>query len=78
MKQTIGCDMWNKWTDCVYVYKREKSPDLSNHAVPRPINLLAVFAVCDQVEVVSKLDCLGDLLQDVNAETLAAALDVNA
>lgn len=57
--------------------KRIKSHHLSNHAIPCPINLLAVFAVGDQVEVISKLDRLGDLLQDVNTETLAAALDVN-
>lgn len=36
-----------------------------------------MFPVGDQVKVVGKLDRLGDLLQDVDAETLAAALDVN-
>lgn len=36
-----------------------------------------MFAVGDQVEVVRELDSLGDLLQDVNTETFAAALDVN-
>lgn len=69
--------MWNKRSDCVYVLTKEKCPHLSNHAVPCPINLLAVFAVGDQVQVVSELDRLGDLLQDVNTETFAAALDVN-
>lgn len=52
-------------------------PHLSHHAVPRPVDLLAVFPVGDQVKVVGELDRLGDLLQDVDAETLAAALDVN-
>lgn len=55
----------------------ECPPHLSHHAVPRPVDLLAVFAVGDQVKVVGELDRLGDLLQDVDAETLAAALDVN-
>lgn len=70
-------NMWNKRSDCVYVLTKEKCPHLSNHAVPCPINLLAVFAVGDQVQVVSELDRLGDLLQDVNTETFAAAFDVN-
>lgn len=52
-------------------------PHLSNHAVPSPVNLLAVLAVGDQVQVVRELDRLGDLLQDVDAETFAAALDIN-
>lgn len=54
-----------------------QDPHLSHHAVPRPVDLLAVFPVGDQVKVVGELDRLGDLLQDVDAETLAAALDVN-
>lgn len=36
-----------------------------------------MFAVGDQVEVVSELDVLGDLLKDVDTKPLAAALDVN-
>lgn len=36
-----------------------------------------MFAIGDQVKVVGELDGLGDLLQDVNAETLTAALYVN-
>lgn len=36
-----------------------------------------MFAVGDQIEVISELNCLGDLLQDVNTETFAATLDVN-
>lgn len=50
---------------------------LSDHSVPRPVDLLAVFAVGDQIEVVSELYLLGDLLEDVDTETFAAALDVN-
>lgn len=57
--------------------ERKRFLHLSNHAIPCPINLLAVFAVGDQVEVIRELDRLGDLLQDVYAETLAAAFDVN-
>lgn len=53
------------------------SPHLSHHAVPRAIDLLAMFAIRHQVKVVGELDRLGDLLQDVNAETLTAALYVD-
>lgn len=56
---------------------REARPHLSDHAVPRPVHLLAVFAVCNQVEVVRELHRLGDFLQDVDAETFAAAFDVD-
>lgn len=49
---------------------------LSNHAVPHIVDLLAMFSISDQIEVVSKLDIPGYLLQDVNAETFAALLDV--
>lgn len=62
-------------SDCVQ--RKEKCLHLSNHTIPCPINLLAMFAVGDQVEVISELDRLGDLLKDVNTKTLAAALDVN-
>lgn len=54
-----------------------KCTHLSDHAVPGPVDLLAVFAVGDQIEVVRELYLLGDLLEDVDAETFAAALDVN-
>lgn len=37
-----------------------------------------MFAVGHQVEVVGKLDRLGDLLEDVDAEALTATLDVDA
>lgn len=58
---------------------RTRSPaHLSDHAVPRSVDLLPMFAVGDQVKVVGELDRLGDLLQDVDAETLTAAFDVNA
>lgn len=50
---------------------------LSDHAIPRPVDLLAVFAVGDQIEVVTELYLLGDLLEDVDTETFTAALDVN-
>lgn len=57
--------------------KKKKYAHLSNHAIPCPIDLLAVFSVGDQIEVVSELYLLGDLLQDVNTETFTAALDIN-
>lgn len=57
--------------------KTEKCPHLSNHAVPRAVHLLAMLAVSDQVEVVRELDRLGNLLEDVDTESFAAALDVN-
>lgn len=53
------------------------SPHLSHHAIPRSIDLLAMFAVRDQVKVIGELDRLCDLLQDVNAETLTATFYVN-
>lgn len=37
-----------------------------------------MLSVRDQVEVVGEFDRLGDLLQDVDAETLTATLDVDA
>lgn len=36
-----------------------------------------MFAISDKVKVVGELDGLGDLLEDVDAETLAATLYVN-
>lgn len=56
---------------------RREGAHLSDHSIPRPVDLLAVFAVGDQIEVVSELYLLGDLLEDVNTETFTAALDVN-
>lgn len=49
---------------------------LSDHAIPHIVDLLPVFAVCDQVQVVSELDVPRYLLQNVDAETLAALLNV--
>lgn len=37
-----------------------------------------MFSIGHQVEVVGELDVLGDLLQDVDAETFTAALGVLA
>lgn len=36
-----------------------------------------MFAVSNQVKVVRELDRLGNLLQDVDTETLTATLDVD-
>ena len=36
-----------------------------------------MFAIGNQVKVIGELDRLGDLLQDVNAEALTAALYVD-
>lgn len=52
-------------------------PHLSHHAVPCSIDLLAMFAIGHQIQVVREFDGLGDLLQDVDAEPLTAALDVD-
>lgn len=49
---------------------------LSDHAVPHVVDLLAMFSVGDQVEVVGELDVPRYLLQNVNAETFAALLNV--
>lgn len=51
-------------------------PYLSDHAVPHVVDLLAVLSICDQVEVVGELDIPRYLLQNVNAEALAALLNV--
>lgn len=45
---------------------------LSNHSIPNASDQLAVLAVGDQVEVVREFYGARQLLQDVNAETLAA------
>lgn len=49
---------------------------LSNHAVPHIVDLLAMFPVCDQVQVIGELDIPCYLLQNVYAETFAALLNV--
>ena len=49
---------------------------LSNHAVPYIVDLLAVFPIGDQVEVIRELDVPRYLLQDVDAEPFAALLNV--
>ena len=57
-------------------YVPPASSHLSYHAVPGAPHQLAVLAVGDQVEVVGELDGPGQLLQDVDAEALAAQLGV--
>lgn len=47
---------------------------LTNHAIPDTIDLLAMLAVGDQVEVIAETDGVRQPLQNVNAETLAAPL----
>lgn len=49
---------------------------LSDHAVPHVVDLLAMFSIGDQVEVVGELDVPRYLLQNINAETFAALLNV--
>lgn len=51
-------------------------PYLSDHAVPHVVDLFAVLSICDQVEVVGELDIPRYLLQNINAEALAALLNV--
>lgn len=71
-----------EWAANIETHPKKKtntkfSPHLSHHAVPRSVDLLAMFAISDQVKVIGELDRLGDLLQDVNAEALTAALYVD-
>lgn len=47
---------------------------LTNHAVPDSIDLLAMLAIGDQVEVIAKANGVRQPLQNVNAEALAAPL----
>lgn len=47
---------------------------LPNHAVPNPINFLPVLPIGHQVKVVGEADNLGQSLEDVDAEALAALL----
>lgn len=56
----------------------ESCPHLSHHAVPGPVNLLAMFAVSNQIQVISELDGFRNLFQDVDAEAFAAAFYINA
>lgn len=45
---------------------------LSDHAVPNAVDFLAVLPVGDEVKVVGEAHDLGQPLQDVDAEALAA------
>lgn len=49
-------------------------PYLSDHAVPLPVDVLAVPAVGHQVQVVGEAHDLGQPLQHVDAEAFAAVL----
>lgn len=51
-----------------------RPPHLPDHAVPDAVDLFAVLAVGDQVEVVAEANGLRQPLQNVDAEALAAAL----
>lgn len=50
--------------------------DLTDHAIPGPINLLPVLAIGHQVKVIGELHRLRNFLKDVNTEPLAAFFDV--
>lgn len=50
--------------------------DLTNHAIPGPIDLLPMLAIGHQVKVIGELHRLRNFLQDVNTEALAAFFDV--
>lgn len=57
--------------------KKNKTPRrdatcLSDHAVPNAVDLLPVLPVGDEVKVVGEADDLGQPLEDVDAEALAA------
>lgn len=49
---------------------------LSHHPIPHVVNLFAMLAIGYQVQVIGELDVLCDLLQNINAKTFAALLDV--
>lgn len=66
-----------KWPKRVSEKERTNS-HLPDHSIPGAVDLLAVLSIGDQVEVIGELDLLGDLLQDVDAETFTAALGVLA
>lgn len=55
-----------------------KVTNLPHHAVPNIIDLLAMFAICDQVKIIGELYISGNLLQDVYTKALAALLDIGA
>lgn len=55
-----------------HVKQAAGSSYLSNHSVPNASDQLSVLAICDQVEVVGKLNGTRQLFQDVDAEALTA------
>ncbi len=55
-----------------------KVTNLPHHAVPHIIDLLAMFAIYDQVKIIGELYISGNLLQDVYTKALAALLDIGA
>lgn len=55
-----------------------RATNLPHHAVPHIIDLLAMFAICDQVKIIGELYIPGNLLQDVYTKALAAFLDIGA
>lgn len=56
--------------------QRLLTPHLPNHSVPGSPDQLAMLAVGHQVKVVGELDVARQLLEDVDAEALAAELGV--
>lgn len=56
----------------------DEVPHLSHHAVPHVVDLLPMLPVGHQVKVIGELDVPGDLLEDVDAEALAAFFDVSS
>lgn len=50
---------------------------LSNHPVPRAIDLFAVLPIGHQVEIIGEFHRLGDLFEDVYTEALATAFNVD-
>lgn len=45
---------------------------LPHHAIPHAVNLFSMLSIGDQIEVISEAHNLGQTLEDVNAEALAA------
>lgn len=50
--------------------------DLTNHAIPGPIDFLSMLAIGHQVKVIGELHRLRNFLKDINTEPLAALFDV--
>lgn len=60
----------------MYIHTQKGSFYLSHHPIPDVVDLLAMLAIGNQVQVIGELHILGYLFQNVDAETFAALLDI--